>query len=53
MSKNHTLLYILSAVSFVAAWWIAALFAAGGGYANILPSPATAGAVALDLFKEG
>jgi NitT/TauT family transport system permease protein len=51
--RNHSVLYFLSALSFIAAWWIAALLAAGGGFANILPSPATVGAVALDLFKDG
>jgi NitT/TauT family transport system permease protein len=53
VSRNHTVLYILSAVSFIAVWWIAALLAAGGGFANILPSPAVVAATAWDLAKDG
>lgn len=53
MLRNHTVLYLLSAVSFIAAWWVAAFFAAGGGYANILPSPLTVGAVVVELARDG
>lgn len=53
MPKNHTVLYLLSALSFIAVWWVAALLAGGGGYGNILPSPAVVGATALDLAREG
>jgi NitT/TauT family transport system permease protein len=53
VTRNHTVLYLLSAVSFVAVWWIAALAAAGAGYANILPSPVTVGATIVDLAKQG
>ena len=53
MLKNQYVLYVLSAVSFVAAWWIAALFAAGAGFANILPSPAVAWDAAAHLAREG
>jgi NitT/TauT family transport system permease protein len=51
--KSHTVLYILSAVSFIAAWWAAAALAAAGGYANILPSPLVVGAAAMELAREG
>ncbi len=53
MPRNHAALYVLSAASFVAAWWLAALVAASAGYANILPTPVTVGAVAWTLFQEG
>jgi len=53
VTRNHTVLYLLSAVSFVAVWWIAALAAAGSGFGNILPSPATVGATIVDLAKQG
>jgi NitT/TauT family transport system permease protein len=51
--RSPYFLYLASAVSFLAAWWGASLLAAVGGYANILPSPLTVGAVAADLFREG
>jgi NitT/TauT family transport system permease protein len=51
--RNHYFLYLLSAASFVAVWWIAALFAAGGGYTNILPSPSATWDAGVTIFKEG
>lgn len=53
MLRSPYFLYLASALSFLVAWWAASLLAAGGGYANILPSPAAVGAVALELFREG
>lgn len=50
---NPTLLYFLSAVSFVGFWWGAALVAAGAGHANVLPSPAAAWDAGMALAREG
>lgn len=51
--KNPYVLYLISALGFIAAWWIAAIAAAGAGYGNILPSPATVGVTIVQLFGEG
>ncbi len=53
MLRNQYVLYVLSAVSLSPAWWIAALFAAGAGFANILPSPAVAWDAGVTLAREG
>lgn len=50
--RNPSFLYFVSALGFVAAWWVAAL-AAGSGYANILPSPAATWDAAVELAREG
>ena len=50
---NPYFLYFVSAVSFVAFWWVAALVAAGAGFANILPSPRVAWDAAVTLAREG
>lgn len=53
MLRNAYFLYLVSALAFIGAWWGASLLAGAGGHANILPSPAVVGAVALELFQEG
>lgn len=53
MLRSPSFLYAVSALSFVAAWWAVSLVAAGAGYANILPSPLTVGAVVLELGQQG
>ena len=53
MLRSPYVLYLASALSFIAVWWAASLLAAAGGHANILPSPATVGGVAVELFREG
>lgn len=51
--SNPYFLYFVSAVSFVAFWWAAALVAAGAGFANILPSPKVAWDAGVTLAQEG
>ncbi len=51
--RSPYFLYLLSALTFLAAWWIAALVAAGAGYSNILPSPATVWDAVVVLGKDG
>ena len=50
--RNPYVLYLISAVSFVAVWWAAALLA-GAGFANILPSPPVVWGVIVTLANEG
>jgi len=51
--RNPYFLYFVSALSFVAAWWLAALAAAGGGYANILPGPPAVWDAIVELARSG
>jgi NitT/TauT family transport system permease protein len=51
--RSSYFLYFVSALSFVACWWIVALIAAGAGFGNILPSPAVAWDAAVILGSEG
>jgi NitT/TauT family transport system permease protein len=51
--RSPYFLYVVSALSFIGAWWIAALFAADRGFANILPSPLLVAATVGDLAREG
>jgi NitT/TauT family transport system permease protein len=51
--RNASFLYLLSALSFVALWWLAALVVAGAGYANIFPSPAAVWSAVVELAREG
>lgn len=51
--RHPSFLYLVSALSFVAAWWAAALVAAGAGYANIFPSPAAVWYAIVELAAEG
>jgi NitT/TauT family transport system permease protein len=51
--RHPAFLYFASALSFVAAWWAAALVAASAGHANILPSPAVTWNAITDLAGEG
>jgi NitT/TauT family transport system permease protein len=53
MLHSPYFLYLLSALSFLAAWWVAALIAASAGYANIFPSPAVVWDAVVALGKEG
>jgi NitT/TauT family transport system permease protein len=51
--RGPYLLYLASALSFIAVWWVASLFAAGAGFANILPSPALVAASVGELARDG
>jgi NitT/TauT family transport system permease protein len=51
--RNPYFLYLASAISFVLAWWIAALIAAGAGYGNIVPSPRVVWDAVVTLTREG
>lgn len=51
--RNPYVLYFISALAFVAAWWIAAFGAASAGFANILPSPARVAITVVDLAERG
>lgn len=51
--KNPYVLYVISALGFIAVWWLAAVAAGSGGYANILPSPVTVATTIVQLFSEG
>lgn len=51
--RSPYLLYLASALSFLAVWWGASLLAAQAGFANILPSPMAVAAVALELGEQG
>jgi NitT/TauT family transport system permease protein len=50
---NHYVLYLASALCFIAAWWVASFVAVGAGFANILPSPAVVAATIVELGREG
>lgn len=51
--RGPYLLYLASALSFIAVWWVASLFAARAGFANILPSPALVAASVGELARDG
>lgn len=51
--KNPYVLYLVSALGFIGAWWIAAFAAGAAGYANILPSPWIVGATIVELARQG
>lgn len=51
--KNPYVLYLISALAFIALWWVAAAAAGAAGQGNILPSPATVGATIVQLAAEG
>lgn len=51
--RNRYVIYVVSALLFVAAWWVAAYFAARSGAENILPSPASVAATVVELAREG
>lgn len=51
--RSSHFLYLASAFSFVACWWVLALIASRAGYANILPSPVETWEVAVTLGREG
>jgi NitT/TauT family transport system permease protein len=51
--RDRYVIYVASALLFVAAWWLAAQVARSTGAANILPSPATVGATVVELGREG
>lgn len=51
--RNRYVIYLTSALLFVAMWWIAAYFAARSGAENILPSPFTVAATVVELARDG
>jgi NitT/TauT family transport system permease protein len=51
--RSPYVLYLASALCFLAAWWLVALVAVRAGFANILPSPAIVGATIVDLARAG
>jgi NitT/TauT family transport system permease protein len=51
--RSRYVIYVASALLFVAAWGVAALVARGAGAANILPSPVTVAVTVLELARDG
>src|SRR5689334_17127775 len=51
--RNRYVLYVLSALTFVGGWWVAALVAATAGYANMLPTPVLVAAAVVKLAEAG
>lgn len=50
---NRYVIYITSALLFVAAWWVAAFFAQRADAENVLPSPLTVAATVVELAQDG
>lgn len=51
--QNAYVLYVASALGFVAAWWAASLLASSSAFANVLPSPVVVAATVMELARGG